>query len=220
MPSEKLPVPPVCRRRERMAVVVVKLTATLAVSAAVPPGEQLRERLAVEQPDELLHAQAELRERAAARVAARDVQRPLERRLDRPRRPGGVIGEEGKAAEREGACRPQDRPAVEPAADAAVVEEERRDHNGGDDPEEVRLVVDAEPEGEGPEHERAEPPAPPPVDELPEPDRLEEEHEDRGAEVDAGVEDEARVGREEDDSDRRDRGATEEAPGEEVGEDE
>src|SRR6266550_7368457 len=67
---------------------------------------------------------------------------------------------------------------------------------------------------------RSLPPGPPPRHELPEPDRLEEEHEDGRAEVDAGVEDEARVGGEEDCSHGRDRGAPEEAPGEEVREDE
>src|SRR5207244_6255024 len=87
---------------------------------------------------------------------------------------------------------------IESTDDARAVEHEGGERNRRDDPEEVRLVVDAEAEGERTERERTEPAGPPPRHELPEPDRLEEEHDDGRAEVDAGVEDEARVGREED----------------------
>src|SRR5206468_8544764 len=95
---------------------------------------------------------------------------------------------------------------IEATHDAPTVEHEGGERDRRDDPEEVRLVVDAEAEGECTESEQPKPPGPPPRHELPEPDRLEEEHEDGRAEVDAGVEDEARVGREEDCSHGRDRG--------------
>src|SRR5207248_6137784 len=128
--------------------------------------EPPREDGAVEQADERPERRPEPGERVAVRPpTGGDVQRPVQGGPERTRRPRGVVDQERQRAERKGPACPQRRATVESPANAGVVDEQRREEHGGEDPEEVRLVVDAEAERERAEAQRAQAPAPPPVGE-------------------------------------------------------